>query len=200
MKQSKLLDTERRGFPTSSQWADIYHLSALPCPVHLLERLPSFILELPFVWYEKTSSKAGPGISSPMCSGSQPFLTDKENVLCVRPWHSHNINSLSSRLLSTPFHCYCCISSPSTPKWQCWILTLTPSLARVSAEPNLQIRVSHLLPQSTLGCWTQSVRGVCLHNPDILCCQWAVFDEKNDLFICPIHKKILTKISYSSLC
>lgn len=103
--------------------------------------------ELGCVWYEKISNKAVPGISSPLCSGSQLFLADKENVLCVRPWHSHNINSLSSRLLSTPSHCYCCISFPSTLKWQCWILTLTPSLSRASAEPNLQIRVSHLLPQ-----------------------------------------------------
>lgn len=39
-------------------------------------------LELGYVWYEKISSKAVPGISSLMCSGSQPFLADKENVLC----------------------------------------------------------------------------------------------------------------------
>lgn len=85
------LDTERRGFPTSSQWTDIYHLSSLPCSVHLLERVPSFILKLAFVWYEKTSNKAVPGISSPMRSGSQalPYRYGKR-ALCeamAQPQH-----------------------------------------------------------------------------------------------------------------
>lgn len=152
--------------------------------------------ELGCVWYEKISNKAVPGISSPMCSGPQPFLTDKENVLWVRPWHSHSINSLSSRLLSTPSSAF---PSPAhqSDKGESWHWP--------PAHPGLlQSQTSksgfHICFHRVIwGRWTQSARGVCSHNSGILCCQWAVF-HKNYLFICVIHKKCLTKISYSSLC
>lgn len=159
-----------------------------------------FPQELGCVWYEKISSKAVPGISSPLCSGSQALLTDKENVLCVRPWHSHNINSLSSRLLCTPSLCCCCISFPCTLKDNAESWHWPPGYAGLLQNQTSKSGLHVCFHRVFWGGWTQSGRGICSHNPGILCCHWAVFHKKNYLFIYPTHKKCLTKIFYSSFC
>lgn len=151
MKQSKLWILKGEDFqPALSELISTtcHHFPAL-CTYW--RGFPLLFLNLLLSGMRKHQTRVCQVSPAPCVQALKLFLTDMENVLCVRPWHSHSINSLSSRLLSKPSHCYCCISSPSTPKWQCWILALTPSLSRASAEPNLQIRLSHLLPQSTLG-------------------------------------------------
>lgn len=200
MKQSKLLDSERKGFPTNSQWADIYCLSSLPCSVHLLERLSSFILPENLV---VSGMRKYPArlcqVSPASCVQALSPSLEIRKTCCVRPWHSH-INALSSRLLSTLPSAVAAFPSPAHQSGNAEFWHWPPAYPGLLQNPISKSGFHICLHRVLWGCWTQSGRGVCSHKPGIQCCQWAVFHKNNDLFICPIHKKCLTKISYSSLC
>lgn len=151
VKQSKLLDSERKGFPTNSQWADIYYLSSLPCSVQLLERVPSFILPENLVVsgmrkYPTRLCQVSPCVQAlnlslqirKKCSG---WVHGTVTTLTPSPPGSSPCLPTAIAAFPSPAH-----QSDNAESWH-WLF----SLSRASAEPNLQIRVSHLLPQSILG-------------------------------------------------
>lgn len=103
MKQSKLLDSGRKRFPTNSQWTDIYCLSSLPCSVQQWERIILFIFPKNLVVlgirrYQTSLCQVSP---APRVDALTLSLQIR-SVLCTRPWHSHKMNSLSPKLLSMP--------------------------------------------------------------------------------------------------
>lgn len=103
MKLSKLLDSGRKGFPTNSQWADICYLSSLPCSVEQLETIIPFILPENLVApgirrYQTSLCQVSPAL----CMHHLTLSSQIRSVLCARPWRSHEINALSSNLLSVP--------------------------------------------------------------------------------------------------
>lgn len=74
IRQSKLLASGRKRFPTNSQFTGICH--HFPAP-----RITTFIL-----W----ENLVVPGISSPACAEAHPSFTDKESALCramAQSWH-----------------------------------------------------------------------------------------------------------------
>lgn len=110
-ERAKLLDSGRKGFPTSSQWADIYYLSSLPCSVEQLERITPLILPENLVVpgirrYQTSMCQVSPGL----CVHSHTLSVQIRNALCTRLRHSHKnqsplhafVLSLSTALFQSP--------------------------------------------------------------------------------------------------
>lgn len=155
MKQSKLLDSGRIGFPTSSQWTDIYYLSSLPCSMEQLERITPLILPENLVVpgirrYQTSMCQVSPGL----CVHSHTLSVQIRNVLCMRLRHSHKINPLSMPSCS-PLLLPC--SNPHLTKAPMLDTNtdLPPPRLMASSVPNCQLRFSsyriNLASQSTLG-------------------------------------------------